>query len=310
MANSEKIVFVVDEQNRGKRLDIFLCENLGGISRSQIKNLIDKNEVFVGADDSKKAGYILRLCDQIVVNKTEESPSTLEPQDIKIDIVFEDDYIVVVNKPQGLVVHPGNGNKDGTMVNALLFLTKVGGGEDFRPGIVHRIDKDTSGLVVVAKDEKTHKNLSDQIKARTMKRQYIAVVDGVVKEPKGIIKTNINRHKKDRTKMAVSIDGKEAITNFEVKCTTTKHSLVHFSLHTGRTHQIRVHCAHIRHPVTGDKVYGKAQQSLDGQLLHAYSLQFVHPSSKKLLTFTANPPNYFLDFCDKHGIKLPKSLVI
>ena len=214
-----------------------------------------------------------------------------------IDIVYQDDDLAVINKPQGLTVHAGNGTKGHTLVNALLFkLDKLSGINGVvRPGIVHRIDKNTSGLLVVAKNDKAHLSLAKQIEEKSAKRTYVALLEGVLKEDNGVIETEIGRSSKDRTKMAVVKAGRKAITNFEVIKRYQNYTLCKFMLQTGRTHQIRVHAKHIGHPVVGDKEYGYKNQkfNLEGQLLHACKLEFVHPTTGKQMSFEAPMPDYF-----------------
>ena len=224
-----------------------------------------------------------------------------EAEDIPLDIVFEDEDVIVVNKPQGLVVHPCSTTKSGTLVNALLFhvvdLSGING--QLRPGIVHRLDKDTSGLLVVAKNDFAHVNLAEQIKNKTAKRDYLAVLEGNLKDESGRVETFLKRDPKDRKKYSVQSSGRVAITDYKVLQHYEKCCLVQFSLQTGRTHQIRVHAKHLGHPVVGDKLYGHEVKGLAGQLLHAYRLTFAHPRTGNVMTFEAPVPTYFEEFLRK-----------
>ena len=292
--------FLIENEGVGERLDIFLQHKFPSFSRSHIKNMIEKNCVFVNGKQVK-SGYKLRENDKISVTiKAPEKIST-EEEDVPFDIVYEDDDVVVVNKPQGLVVHPCTSTKSGTLVNGLLHRVKNLSGINgvLRPGIVHRLDKDTSGLLVVAKNDKAHIALQEQIKNKTCKRIYLAVLTGNLKEDSGEIVTKIARDKKDRKKMAVADVGREAITNYRVLERFKDVCLVEFSLKTGRTHQIRVHAKYLNHPVVGDKVYGKEVKGLNGQLLHAYKLSFIHPTTGKEVSFTAPLPDYFENYLKK-----------
>ena len=292
--------FLIENEGVGERLDIFLQHKFPSFSRSHIKNMIEKNCVFVNGKQVK-SGYKLRENDKISVTiKAPEKIST-EEEDVPFDIVYEDDDVVVVNKPQGLVVHPCTSTKSGTLVNGLLHRVKNLSGINgvLRPGIVHRLDKDTSGLLVVAKNDKAHIALQEQIKNKTCKRIYLAVLTGNLKEDSGEIVTKIARDKKDRKKMAVADIGREAITNYRVLERFKDVCLVEFSLKTGRTHQIRVHAKYLNHPVVGDKVYGKEVKGLNGQLLHAYKLSFIHPTTGKEVSFTAPLPDYFENYLQK-----------
>ena len=292
--------FLIENEGVGERLDIFLQHKFPSFSRSHIKDMIEKNCVFVNGKQVK-SGYKLRENDKISVTiKAPEKIST-EEEDVPFDIVYEDADVVVVNKPQGLVVHPCTSTKSGTLVNGLLHRVKNLSGINgvLRPGIVHRLDKDTSGLLVVAKNDKAHIALQEQIKNKTCKRIYLAVLTGNLKEDSGEIVTKIARDKKDRKKMAVADVGREAITNYRVLERFKDACLVEFLLKTGRTHQIRVHAKYLNHPVVGDKVYGKEVKGLNGQLLHAYKLSFIHPTTGKEVSFTAPLPDYFENYLQK-----------
>ncbi len=291
--------FVIDDSNSKKRLDVFVMENFPEFTRSQIKNFIDNGKVTIN-DKIVKAGYSLRINDVIMLDKLDNNKEIhAKAEDIPIDIVYQDDDIVVINKAQGMVVHPAVGNKEGTLVNALLHsinnLSSVNG--DIRPGIVHRIDKDTSGLLVVAKNDKAHHILSEQITNKTCKRYYKALVQGSVKEGSGEIITNIGRDIKNRLKMAVvgADKGKIAHTIYKVDKYYQGYTLVDFELKTGRTHQIRVHSAYIKHAIIGDTLYNPnpCKFKLNGQLLHAYKLVLTHPTTNEEMIFEAPLPDYF-----------------
>ena len=290
--------FVVE--NSGERLDIFLSERLD-FSRSHIKNLIEKNLVKIDGKSVSKAGTTLKSGNAIEVEVTPPQKISTEAEDVDFEIVYQDDDLAVINKPQGLVVHPCSSTKSGTLVNGLLMKIKdlSGINGELRPGIVHRLDKDTSGLLVIAKNDFAHVNLAEQIKNKTCHRNYLAVLDGNLPDESGRIETFIKRDPKDRMKMSVQSDGRRAITDYKVLKRFEKCCLVEFSLQTGRTHQIRVHCKYLNHPIVGDKLYGKEVKDLQGQLLHAYKLSFTHPRTGKFMTFEADLPQYFTDFLKK-----------
>lgn len=283
----------VPEKN-GERLDKFISLNCD-LTRSRIKNLIDEGRVLVNSK-IEKASYCVRTGDNISIDVPEPKKLSLEPQNIDLDIVYQDDYFAVINKPQGMVVHPGGGSYDNTLVNALLYqlksLSSING--VIRPGIVHRLDKNTSGLLVVAKNDEAHLNLQKQIANKDAKRYYKALVDGVVKQDDGIIKTFIDRSHTDRKKMAVTKSGREAVTFYKVLQRYRNYTLVEYELKTGRTHQIRVHSKYINHCVVGDDVYGGSNKfNLEGQLLHAYKLVLTHPKTQETMVFEAELPDYF-----------------
>ena len=283
--------------DEGGRLDVFIAAH-AGITRSQVKNLIGQGGVTVNGRPAK-ASQIVSAGD--VVHWTVEPPKSAAalPQDIPLDIVYQDADIAVVNKPRGMVVHPAAGNRDGTLVNALLFqigdLSGIGG--EIRPGIVHRLDKETSGLLVVAKNDAAHLSLSGQIKAKQARRVYRAVLDGVLKTDGGTVNQPVGRHKTDRKKMAVVPGGRSAVTHYRVLERLRGHTYVECILETGRTHQIRVHMKFLGHPVTGDEIYGKKYPC--GQLLHAYRLGLVHPRTGEAMEFTAPLPAYFEEALEK-----------
>ncbi len=286
------------------RADVFLSENLD-ITRSAVKKLFQNGNVLIN-DKSAKPSQGLAENDEVEVTLPDAVEYVAKPEDIPLDIIYEDDDLAIVNKPQGMTVHMGNGNIDGTLVNALLFrLDKLSGINGvIRPGIVHRIDKDTSGLLVVAKNDKAHLDLSKQIEEKTCKRTYLALLEGNLKDDSGTVTTYIGRDPSDRVKMAVvSHDkGKLAITDYTVvKRYNEGFTLCRFDLHTGRTHQIRVHAKYLLHPVVGDPVYGIKKQkfNLNGQLLHAWRLRLVHPTTGEELTFEAPLPEYFTAVLNK-----------
>ncbi len=291
---------IIQTENQNQRLDKFLCERHKDFSRSHLQSLIEKGEVLVNGK-IVKAGYSLKIGDEVCLDLKPPKPLEAIPQEVDFDIIFEDDDLIVINKPQGLVVHPCQSTKDGTLVNGLLNrignLSGING--VLRPGIVHRLDKDTAGLMIVAKNDFSHKALSQMIKDKEVKRKYLALLSGVVWENQGKIETFLARDKKDRKKYAVSNEGRKAISLFEVKRRFSNATLVEFSLITGRTHQIRVHSAYIGHPVVGDPIYGRAEKDLKGQLLFSYSLDFVHPRTQKSMHFQLPLPDYFENFISK-----------
>ncbi len=293
--------FVVDEDNVKKRLDVFLEQQLD-FSRSQIKNFIEDGQVFVN-EIVVKAGHKLKLGDKVFCKEFELKEIDLTPQDIKLDIVFENQDFAVINKPQKMVVHPAAGNFDGTLVNALLFHFKTLSQNDkVRPGIVHRLDKDTSGLLLVAKNSKAHNLIAQEIKDRKVAKKYLALCSGYFSEKQGQIVTGIGRDEKNRKKMAVykQDEKKLAITNYKVLQEFVGFSLVEFELVTGRTHQIRVHASHLKHPIVGDELYGgNTKLYKGGQLLHSYFLKFVYTADQKEYVFESALPEYFQKIVDK-----------
>lgn len=299
-ADRYKLVF---SQEDSVRLDSWLTERLP-LTRSYIQKLIRQEYILVNGA-LEKAGYRLQSEDIIVVTVPEVPDLKLAPQNIPINIIFEDEELAIVNKPKGLVVHPGSGNWDGTLVNALLFhLDKLSQtGEDFRPGIVHRLDKNTSGLMVVAKTDETHRYLTEQFKQRLIKRHYLALVHGSIDVDEGTIEKPIGRHLKNRKKMTISEDGRWAKTNYEIKENFNKYSLVLCKLVTGRMHQIRVHFASIHHPLVGDEIYGLRRNNLGAksQMLHAHYLAFNHPLGG-FVEFTSEPDLEFQQIVDKASI--------
>lgn len=296
--------FIVEEKDKNIRLDLFLSKQNLNITRSAIKNAIENNQVFVN-NKNVKSGEKLKTGDKVEFNHIAKLAPDLTPQDIPVEIVFENNNVIVVNKPKGMVVHAGNGHHDGTLVNALLFkqkqLSNVNG--QFRPGIVHRLDKDTCGLMLVAKNDASHVNLAKQIENKICKREYVAIVMGNIKEDSGIIDNYIARDAKDRTKFTVSkqSSGKRAITHYEVLERFKGYTYVKFSLKTGRTHQIRVHCKHLGCPIVGDTVYCAKKQpfNINGQLLIAKHIQFYEPESNELLSFSVPLTEEFQQILEK-----------
>lgn len=288
--------FIVDSYSEDLRLDVYLSENIEDKSRSYIQNLIKSGKVLINGNE-KKGSYKLKLNDEVEVEIPENEKLNVEPENIPIDIVYEDSDVIVVNKPQGMVVHPAPGNYSGTLVNALLYhctdLSGING--VLRPGIVHRIDKDTSGILVVAKNDMAHKKLAEQLKEHSMNRIYNALVEGVLKEDAGTIDKPLGRHPNQRIKMAIVKDGRRAVTHYKVLNRYKNNTLIECKLETGRTHQIRVHMTSIGHPIVGDPVYGYSKQKfkLEGQMLHAKKLGFIHPSTNKYMEFDSELPEYF-----------------
>lgn len=282
---------------REERIDKYLAEELG-ISRSTVKKMIDEGFVLVNGKKAK-ASLILSEADELFVKDGFIKEVSFEAEDIPINIVYEDDDLLVINKKSGMVVHPGNGNTSGTLVNALMHYTKnLSNKEAFRPGIVHRIDKDTSGLMLVAKNDKAHDILAEGFKNKTIRREYIALVCGVIEEDTGVIDAPIGRDAKDRKKMCVtSENSKKAVTHFKVLKRYEHYTLLRLILDTGRTHQIRVHMKYIRHPVYNDPVYGKANSDF-GQFLHSASIDFEQPTTHEHLHFECDVPKEFQDFLD------------
>ena len=284
--------------DQGKRLDAFVLQNLPELSRSHIKNLIDDGKITL---DGKivKAGQNLKKGQCVFVELDEPKELDVMPENIDIDIVYQDDDLAVINKPQGLVVHPANGNESGTLVNALLYHLKDLSGINgiIRPGIVHRLDKNTSGLLIIAKNDKAHINLAKQIETKSCHRYYQAICVGNIKEDNGIIKTGFGRSQKDRKQMAVYPlgEGKVAETHYNVLQRFGNYTLVEFVLQTGRTHQIRVHAKHIGHPVLCDDVYGVASKNFKaiGQYLHAYKIEFTQPTTNQPICLTVPLPEHF-----------------
>lgn len=295
-------IFQVTESDKNTRLDIFLTKHLGRTSRSFIQKLISSKDITVN-DKLVKANYKLNSGDRIAVNVPPPQPLELVPEDIPLNILYEDDSIIVINKSRGMVVHPAAGNYQGTLVNALLKhcgdLSGING--IIRPGIVHRLDKDTSGVMVAAKNDFAHVSLAEQIKERRASRRYLAIVHGNVASDHGVVNAPIGRHPVDRKKMAVTFNNsKEAITNFYVLRRFGNYTLIECKLLTGRTHQIRVHMAYIGHPVVGDPKYGPSRPhfSIKGQALHSAELTLYHPVNGKKMVFSAPLPTDMQDILD------------
>lgn len=287
--------YLLQVKNENTRLDKFIAEKISSLSRTRIKELIKEKHVLVN-DKKEKTSYQVHEGDEIKVTVPALKPLSVEPENIPLAIVYEDDDVIVVNKPQGMVVHPSVGHPDHTLVNALLYHTKdlAASPEGFRPGIVHRIDKDTSGLLMIAKNANSRTSLEQQLANKSNKRLYLAIVHGNFTEDSGLIDAPIGRDHYNRKKMAVVENGKDAITHFKVLEQFNGYSLIQCQLETGRTHQIRVHLAYIGHPVAGDPLYGP-QHTLKGhgQFLHAQVLGFTQPVSQKWLEFSIDPPQIF-----------------
>lgn len=301
----EKII----SENGNIRLDVFVAQNSKDLSRTMIQKLIEEGQIQVNGQN-KKISYKVQEGDNITINIPEVKEIGLKAQNIPVEVVYEDNDIIVVNKPKGMVVHPANGNLDGTLVNAIMAKCKEslsGIGGELRPGIVHRLDKDTSGLLIVAKNDKAHIQMSEAIKNREVKKIYIALVRGIVQEDEATINMPIGRSTKDRKKMAVTKNGKEAVTHFKVLKRYPRYTLLEIKIDTGRTHQIRVHMAEIGHPVVGDMVYsnGKNEFGIEGQMLHAKSLEFKHPITGKQMHLEAELPQYFKEIIE--GEKIGRS---
>lgn len=305
MEQAEEYTLTYTAAEEGDRLDAWLAR-VSGQSRAQVQRRIAEGEVLVNGSPVK-AKYQVRLGDRVEMRLPPPVELDVLPEDIPLEIVYQDEDICVINKPQGMVVHPAPGNESGTLVNALLFalsdLSGIGGVA--RPGIVHRIDKMTSGLLVVAKNDAAHASLSQQLQEHTARRSYLAIVEGNIREDAGTIEAPIARHPVDRKRMAISPGGltgprgpvgRDAVTHWRVLCRMGQFTLIEAQLETGRTHQIRVHLAHARHPVAGDDVYGPAKPKLGlkGQALHAYCLELAHPRTGERMRFYAPPPEWFL----------------
>lgn len=290
--------FIITEEDVESRIDKFLCCNLSDISRSQIQNILKEGNVLVN-NINVKPSYKLNLNDEIIINFTPPKEIDILPENIPLDVVYDDEDIIIINKPKGMVVHPAPSNYTGTLVNGLMYhfkdsLSGING--DLRPGIVHRIDKNTSGLLVVTKNDKAHLSLSQQFKEHTIERKYHAICYNNIKEDFGVIDKPLNRDKKDRKKRAVDFNkGKRAVTHYKVIERFGKYTYVECQLETGRTHQIRVHMASIGHGIIGDDVYtnNKIKFNLEGQTLHAKTLGFIHPSTKEKVLFDSDLPEYF-----------------
>ena len=303
-------ILIIDETMVGERLDKLLSSNFENFSRSQIQTLCEKERVYInGVAVQKNAKF--KVGDKVTVIEDEPQPAEILPENIPLDIIYEDKDLLVVNKPKGMVVHPAVGNYTGTLVNALLYhcdgsLSGING--VIRPGIVHRIDKNTSGLLIVAKNDMAHRGLAEQIKVHSFERKYSAIVHGTFKEDEFTIDAPIGRNPKDRKKMCVTpINSRNAVTHVKVLSSNKGFSYVECTLETGRTHQIRVHMAYKGHPVAGDDVYCNFKNDLkgtNGQCLHARHIGFVHPITKEYLSFTSELPEYFSELLKKLGLEV------
>ena len=295
--------YIVSQEEKGKRLDAYIPSVDLDITRTSAQRLIEDGNILVNGKNAK-VSYKIQENDKISVEIPEPKQIELKAQDIPIEIVYEDSDIIVVNKPKGMVVHPANGNPDGTLVNAIMAICKdslSGIGGEIRPGIVHRIDKDTSGLLIVAKNDNAHVKMSEQIKNHEVKKTYIALVRGIFKENEATIDMPIGRSTSDRKKMAVNKNGKNAITHIKVLKRFDKYTLLQVNIETGRTHQIRVHLSEIGYPIVGDYTYSNGKNEFDvvGQCLHAQKLEFKHPITQKDMCLEAELPQYFKDILDK-----------
>lgn len=295
--------FIVKKDEENNRIDLYLSKKKEEISRVTIQRLISEEKILVNGKKTKSS-YKVQENDKITLEEEEPKEISLKAQDIPLEVIYEDNDIIVVNKPKGIVVHPANGNPDGTLVNAVMAICKdslSGIGGEIRPGIVHRLDKDTSGIIIVAKNDKAHINLSEQIKNHEVQKTYIALVRGIVKENNATINMPIGRSTKDRKKMAVTKNGKEAITHFKVLERYNNYTLLEVKIETGRTHQIRVHLSHIGYPIVGDTTYsnGKNEWGIQGQCLHAKSLKFKHPITREEMFLEAEIPEYFQELLRK-----------
>lgn len=295
--------YIVKQEEQGKRLDMYVANQNSEITRTAAQRMIEQGNVLVNGK-KQKVSYKILEGDVITIEKVEAKPIELKAQEIPIEIIYEDKDIIVVNKPKGMVVHPANGNPDGTLVNAIMAICKdslSGIGGEIRPGIVHRLDKDTSGLLIVAKNDKAHVNMSEQIKNHEVKKTYIALVRGVVKENEATIDMPIGRSTSDRKKMAVVKNGRNAVTHIKVLKRYNKYTLLEINIETGRTHQIRVHLSHIGFPIIGDYTYsnGKNEFGVVGQCLHAKCLEFKHPITGEKMKLEAPLPVYFEKILEK-----------
>ena len=306
-------IFVMDAgaEDAGKRLDAYLASRLEGLTRSWLQKLIESGNVTLEGCEKTAKNYRIKEGDRVRVQLPEPEILRVDPENIPLDIVYEDDDLLVVNKPRGMVVHPAAGNFTGTLVNAVMYhcrgqLSSING--VVRPGIVHRIDKDTSGLLVVAKTDSAHKGLAEQFAVHSIKRAYRAVVYNNITQDSGRIDAPIGRSSRDRMKMAVTAEdrGRRAVTNYRVLERTGKFTYIECRLETGRTHQIRVHMSHQGHPLLGDQVYGprKGLKGIDGQVLHAKELGFVHPATGKYVEFDSPLPDYFTQAMKKAGFEI------
>ena len=295
-------IFIVDESTDHIRIDKYLNELLPDQSRSYIQKLLKDGHILVN-NSIIKPNYKVKADDRIQIDIPEPIEANIEAENIPLDIIYEDNDVLIVNKPKEMVVHPAPGNYSGTLVNALMYhckdsLSNING--VLRPGIVHRIDKNTTGCLIVCKNDQSHNFVADQLSEHSINRIYVGIVCGVLKDDEGIIDAPIGRNKRDRKLMSVNEDGKRAITHYKVLKRFRDYTLVQFKLETGRTHQIRVHMAHINHPLLGDDQYGrqKCKFNLTGQCLHAKTIGFIHPSTKEYVEFEVEEPEYFKHLLD------------
>ena len=294
---------IAEESDINKRIDVFLSKNLESFSRSYIQDLIKKGKATIGGK-TIKANYRLREGDIVALAIPKPEPLEILPENIPLDIVYEDNDVILVNKPKGMVVHPAAGHYSGTLVNALLYHCKdnlSGINGVLRPGIVHRIDMDTTGIIIVCKNDNAHQHIAKQLAEHSITRKYVAIVSGNIKEYVGVVDAAIARSKNDRKKMTVDKDGKRAVTHFKVLERLNNYTYIECVLETGRTHQIRVHMSYLHHPLLGDEVYSNKKENtkLKGQCLHAKVLGFIHPSTNEYMEFEAPLPEYFKEILMK-----------
>lgn len=299
-----RITLKVEDIISKERIDSYISNKVDRFTRNKVQRLLEQKHILVNGKTAK-ASYKVQTGDKIEIDEPKPTETNLKPQEIPLDVLYEDNDIIIINKQKGMVVHPANGNYEDTLVNAILARCKdslSGIGGEIRPGIVHRLDKDTSGAIIVAKNDDAHINLSEQIKKHKVKKTYLALVRGIIKENEATIKMPIARSKTDRKKMAVDAKGKEAITHFEVlERFKNKYTLLKINIETGRTHQIRVHMSQIGYPIVGDEVYsnGKNEFGIHGQCLHAWKLDFIHPISKEEIHIEAKIPKYYEEILTK-----------
>ncbi len=299
---SELLTLLCTAEDCGKRIDKYISDNAEMLTRSAVQGLIGKNAVTADRKAVSK-NYKIRGTETIEVEIPDAEPMNAVPENIPLDIVYEDEDLLIVNKPKGMVVHPAHGNYHGTLVNALLYhcgdsLSGING--VIRPGIVHRIDKNTSGLLIVAKNDKAHLHLAEQIKAHSFTREYEAIVSGSLKQESGTVDAPIGRHKTDRKKMCVTAENsRNAVTHYSLIRQFGGYAHIKCRLETGRTHQIRVHMAYIGNAVLGDDVYGKAYKGIEGQCLHARKIGFIHPTTEEYMEFSSDLPDYFTAILNK-----------
>lgn len=305
----ERVTFEAQEEDKGKRLDAFVSEMAEDATRSYIQKLIKDGFVNISGKKITKSGLKLKGNETVEVIFPEEKDLELVPQDIPIEIIYEDEAIAVINKGPDMVVHPAHGNYSGTLVNALLYrldkLSDLNG--DIRPGIVHRLDKDTSGIIVVAKTNEAHEKLAEMFKEKNLEKTYICIAKGIFKDKEERLETFIGRDPKERKRMAVvEENGKKAISNYKVLDEGKNHSLVQVKIETGRTHQIRVHMKYLNHPILGDTTYGNSTDGVKRQMLHAYRLKFIHPVTDKEMVVIAPVPDDFKQAAKKVGLDISK----